>query len=93
MKAQKVECKIVMSNDKSFFVVANFEKELLEAINFEVVAGLLVEQGWYRIELYPVPTITKKWCKENLKHNYKRKNGIWLFESKADAEWFSLRWS
>ena len=72
-------------------------KELFDEIDFEVMKELLVGSGWYVIELLSLGSREqsidiKDWVTEKCKKDVIFRGKIFVFKSKKEAEWFSLRW-
>ena len=72
-------------------------KELSDAIDWEITAGMLVEMGWIRVELSRYTDNHHAvdigyWLNENCQGKYQRNGRTFLFENPADATMFTLRW-
>lgn len=73
-------------------------KAMEKAINFEVLAGILVDMmGWTRVEIsrdtdnHHAIDI-REWVAINCKHETHSSGAEWLFENAKEAMWFKLRW-
>jgi hypothetical protein len=73
-------------------------KAMEQAINFEVLAGMLVDMmGWTRVEIsrdtdnHHAIDI-REWVAGNCKHETQSNGTEWLFENAKEAMWFKLRW-
>ena len=77
-------------------ITNQFSKELSDDIDFEVIAGILIECGWHLVELktlgdrYRAVDILE-WCEEHVKHKYNRRGHKFVFSDKGDAVNFTLR--
>ena len=75
-------------NDKS--------KELANAIDFEILCGMLIELGWKKIVLRPMSWedgyAVDEWTGKHIKGNFETMGLVWIFEHEEDANWFALRW-
>lgn len=70
---------------------------MAKEIDFEILAGFLVEIGWTKVVLHPM---TKDhgdeidhWTETQLKGNFETMGLVWVFEDKGDAVNFTLRWA
>jgi hypothetical protein len=78
-------------------IAESIAKEYFENMDFEITKDHLVESGWYVIEL---PTLgsrkqaidIKDWVTKNCKRGFIARGKTFVFKSKKEAEWFSLRW-
>jgi hypothetical protein len=78
-------------------IAENISKEYFGNMDFEITKDLLVDSGWYVVEL---PTVgsreqaidIKDWVAEKCKKNVIFRGKIFVFKCKKEAEWFSLRW-
>ena len=82
-------------------IAENIAKEYFGDLDFEITKDLLVDSGWYVVEL---PTVgsreqareqaidIKDWVTEKCKKNVIFRGKIFVFKCKKEAEWFSLRW-
>ena len=78
-------------------IAESIAKEYFGNMDFEITKDLLVESGWYVIEL---PTLgsrkqaidIKDWVTEKCKTDVIFRGKIFVFKSKKESEWFSLRW-
>ena len=72
-------------------------KEFQQAIDKEILWGMLEGMGWTRVML---PTLGNGeqaveiivWLEENCKKPYERNGRDFIFENTRDANWFKLRW-
>jgi len=84
-----------MSLQEELLAVAT--KEMSDAIDWEITAGMLVEMGWVRVEIsrltdnYHAVDIGY-WLVENCQGKYQRNGRTFLFEQSKDATIFILRW-
>jgi hypothetical protein len=78
-------------------IAKELTKEISEEIDFEIMKDLLTDSGWYTVEL---STLTgkeqsidiKDWISEKVKEGFVSRGKTFIFKSKKEAEWFSLRW-
>lgn len=80
----------------------NIEDEIVEAaamdlckrIDFGVLAGLLSDDGWVHVKAEGDIDVIElhDWVEQNAKDNYHNYHDEYVFKSKADANWFKLRW-
>ena len=78
-------------------IIENIAREYSEQLNFDITKGLLTASGWYTVEL---STLTSKeqsidikdWISEKVKEGFVSRGKTFIFKSKKEAEWFSLRW-
>ncbi len=66
-------------------------------MDFHILSDMLVDLGWTKVFVrYNPPERSwvdiKQWAEDNCKGSHQEHNGIWLFESQQDANWFTLRW-
>lgn len=69
-------------------------REMAEAIDFEVLCDVLVNGcGWTLLvsPVFPEQGLVN-WLHQNCKGRWKRRGDIIVFESKKDANWFTLKW-
>lgn len=72
-------------------------EELKQEIDFDVLRSLLKNTGWCEV-IRKQPMTSQEsieldsWVETYCKHQVKTRGLVWLFESKNDANWFSLRW-
>jgi len=72
-------------------------KEMQQAIDREILWGMLEGMGWCRVML---PRLIDNdhaiditiWLEANCKHPFERSGRDFIFESRQDANWFQLRW-
>jgi hypothetical protein len=72
-------------------------QELLKEVDFCVLIDLLVLTGWTKVVLPKFISLSQRdiilnWCFDNLKNEWKNSDNSFVFESKSDATWFTLRW-
>lgn len=72
--------------------------EMQKEIDGEIMRSLLRESGWHEVVLqwimtHEVGAEVDAWVASNSKEEYWNRGLVWLFKSKRDAVWFSLRWS
>lgn len=78
-------------------IAENLAKEISEEIDFGIMKDLLIESGWYTVEL---STLTNReqlfdirdWITKNCKNGHVAREKTFIFKCKKEAEWFSLRW-
>jgi len=78
-------------------IAESIAKEYAEQLDFDIMKDLLTESGWYVIEL---PTLgsrkqaidIKDWVTKNCKRGFISRGKTFVFKSKKEATWFSLRW-
>jgi hypothetical protein len=78
-------------------IAENLAKEMSDEIDFGIMKELLVESGWYVIELLTLGSREqsidiKNWVTKNCKKGFVSRGKTFIFKSKKEAEWFSLRW-
>lgn len=78
--------------------VRHAAEQMSRTIDFEVLAGMLVELGWFRFDVVHQPPThswvdIKDWVDENCTGPHQEHMGIWLFENEKDAIIFKLRWA
>jgi len=78
-------------------IAENIAKEMADDIDFEIMKELLIESGWYVIELLSLGSREqsidiKDWVTKNCKRGFIARGKTFVFKSKKEAEWFSLRW-
>lgn len=78
-------------------IAENLAKEMSDEIDFEIMKELLVESGWYVIELLTLGSREqsidiKDWVTKNCKKGFVSRGKTFVFKSKKEATWFSLRW-
>jgi len=81
----------------AMMVADDIAKELASSIDFEVLAGMLVELGWVRVDLTYTPPERawykiKDWVDQNCQGHHEEHMGTWVFEKQQDANWFVLKW-
>jgi aminopeptidase C len=72
--------------------------EMSHDMDFEVLADVLTRVGWHQIELARFidnhhAIDIREWVNINCKGQHRSRGRSWLFESRADAVLFKLRWS
>lgn len=72
-------------------------KELSDEIDFEIIAGMLVEMGWHLVELGTLSSNKRAidiqyWCEEHIKHDYQSRGHKFIFSDAGDAINFTLVW-
>jgi hypothetical protein len=72
-------------------------REMSNEIDFEIMRELLVESGWYVIELLTLGSRERSidiqdWVTKNCKRGFIASGRTFVFKCKQEAEWFSLRW-
>jgi len=72
-------------------------RELSEQMDFDIMKDLLIDSGWYTVELLTLGSIEKSielrdWVTKNCKRGFLSRGKTFIFKSKKEAEWFSLRW-
>ena len=78
-------------------IVAEFNKEMTQAIDWQIMAGMLSEMGWTVVQVpvyidnYHAIDI-REWVDVSCKGKSDNHGATWIFENPADATMFSLRW-
>ena len=78
-------------------LAAKMSKIMADEIDWEILADILVQSGWFMVDLdhykdrYQSIDI-ETWIDENCKGKYKKRSRTFVFEKKEDAAWFKLRW-
>lgn len=80
-------------------ILQAMSSEIQEEIDFEIMTGMLIASGWYKVKLTNAITRTQWremefWAEQEqvtARGVYKRGN-TWLFKSKDDAIIFKLTW-
>jgi hypothetical protein len=73
-------------------------ERIAKQIDYDVMAKLFVESGWHRVKLDDTSSTTDdeifNWVynDQNIKGHAHGFENDWVFELKADADWFKLRW-
>jgi hypothetical protein len=72
-------------------------REMSEQMDFDIMKDLLTDAGWYTIELSTLTRMetlidVNNWIYDNCKKSFITRGKIFIFKSKKEAEWFSLRW-
>ena len=79
-------------------IIDEFSKQMSDAIDWQILAGMLVEMGWTQVELpryvdnYHAIDI-REWVREFCMGKTDSCGGVWIFENPADATMFTLRWT
>lgn len=85
-----------MSLEEEMLAVAT--KEMSDAIDWQVMSGMLVEMGWTLIK---IPRYVdnahaidiREWVRESCKGKSNSNGATWIFEDPGDATMFTLRWT
>lgn len=77
-------------------IVDNLGKDMAEAIDFDVLAGLLIDTGWTKVELEWYTNNENAidisdWTDENCSKFIKFQR-TYLFKDPKDATMFTLKW-
>jgi hypothetical protein len=72
-------------------------RELSEQMDFDIMKDLLIDSGWYTVELLTLGSREqsidiKIWVTEKCKRGFVSRGKTFIFKCKKEAEWFSLRW-
>lgn len=77
-------------------IIDDAGKALSNEIDFQILAGMLVEIGWRKIILNPMTWEegyeVDAWTAKHVKGNFETMGLVWVFEDEEDANWFALRW-
>jgi len=78
-------------------IVESLAREYSEQLDFDITKDLLTDSGWYTIELSTLISREqsidiKDWVSEKVKEGFVSRGKTFIFKSKKEAEWFSLRW-
>jgi len=78
-------------------IAEDMAREMSEEIDFDVMKDLLTESGWYTVQLLTLGSREKSidikdWITKNCKRGFVSRGRTFIFKSKKEAEWFSLRW-
>jgi len=78
-------------------IVESLAREYSEQLDFDITKDLLTDSGWYTIELSTLISREKSidikdWVSEKVKEGFVSRGKTFIFKSKKEAEWFSLRW-
>jgi len=78
-------------------IAEDMAREMSEEIDFDVMKDLLTESGWYTVQLLTLGSREKSidikdWVTKNCKRGFVSRGRTFIFKSKKEAEWFSLRW-
>ena len=71
--------------------------EMSRSMDFEILADVMVEMGWHRIELdrytdnYHAIDV-REWVATNCSGEHRNNGATWLFKKSQDAIMFKLRW-
>lgn len=74
-----------------------FSKELSDEIDFEIIAGMMIEMGWHLVELGTLgnnkrAVDIKYWCDEHVKNKFISRGHKFIFSDAGDAINFTLVW-
>lgn len=77
-------------------MVSRASKELMDQIDWEVMAGFYIEIGWTRVERSPFvnnkeAVDIKYWIENNCQGTVSSRGRVWLFEEAKDATMFILK--
>jgi len=78
-------------------ILEDLSKQLSEAVDFEILAGMLATMGWTKFE---IPRFIDNhhavdisyWLADYCQGEYKRNGRTFLFKESKDATMFILRW-
>jgi NTP pyrophosphatase (non-canonical NTP hydrolase) len=78
-------------------IAEELAKEISEEIDFDIMKDLLTDSGWYTVQLLTLGSREKSidikdWVTKNCKRGFVSRGRTFIFKSKKEAEWFSLRW-
>ena len=77
-------------------IINDASNRMRDEIDFQILSGMLCEMGWTKVILNPMTTERSnnidRWVKDNIKHPFQNMGLVWIFEHKADASWFVLKW-
>jgi len=78
-------------------ITEDLAKEMAEEMDFGIMKELLIGSGWYTVELLTLGSREKSielrdWVTKNCKRGFVSRGKTFIFKSKKEAEWFSLRW-
>ena len=78
-------------------IAEDMAREMSGEIDFDVMKDLLTESGWYTVQLLTLGSREKSidikdWVTKNCKKGFVSRGRTFIFKSKKEAEWFSLRW-
>ncbi len=73
-------------------------KQLADDIDAEIMRGMLAGCGWHEVKLdwimtHEVSKEVDEWVASNTRGKVWNRGLVWMFNSKQDATWFTLRWS
>lgn len=81
-------------------IATDIAEQIRAAVDGEILAEMLVSQGWIKIKHpYKFPGTDNQqieiaaWMATNCQHKYHILPQYWLFESAKDATMFTLRWA
>lgn len=69
--------------------------EIQAEIDWDIIATLLVDMGWCRVQLtgsVPAQQTLSEWIEKNISGEHKSRGYDWLFKEEKDASQFALRW-
>lgn len=78
-------------------IAADMAEEIAKEIDFGILATLLVENGWTTVEVDHYTSNENAidiadWAETNCKGKHIKHGRKYVFELKADAEWFTIKW-
>ena len=78
-------------------IAEELAKEISDEIDFHIMKDLLTDSGWYTVQLLTLGSREKSidikdWVTKNCKRGFVSRGKTFIFKSKKEAEWFSLRW-
>ena len=83
-------------NDLQEQITAELSEQMCSDIDFEVLAGILVDTGWHRVVLAPMTKehsdSVDQWIVDHVTGHYNNRGLVWIFERQSDAVMFTLRW-
>lgn len=73
-------------------------KEIAAEIDFEIMSGIMTQQGWYKVKLDRFENNKHAvdigyWVEDNAKGKFIKHGTIYVFEQEGDAVNFSLKWA
>lgn len=76
---------------------ADLGKEMADAIDWQIQAGMLQEMGWAIVQLPRYADNAhaidiREWVRESCKGKTDSDGATWIFEDPVDATMFTLRW-
>lgn len=78
-------------------IIQELATEMQSEIDFNILSDMLIQLGWQRVVLPRFSSREhavdiKLWCEDNIKNPWESRGSTFVFESDADANWFTLRW-